>query len=643
VNKHIIPIMVILLLLSSGFVGVSAIPSTGNVSIEKPSTVFFDGDTLYVGGSGPGNYTKIQDAIDNASDGGTVFVYNNSSPYYENVVVDKSINLIGENRETTVIDGSGINDVVYISADEVIISKFTIQNSGDLGWQNDHDAGIDIHSQYGVISNNNILNNHHGIVSRDSCNNTYSNNTLSQNEAYGLVLWDDGNNNIVGNHFLENQDGILISYAGYNKVLNNVFVSNGRFGIAVTRSQNTVSGNTFFNDGLYIEASTNNISNNIVNGKPLIYLEKETNKSVEEPAGQIILVRCHNIIIRDQQINNTYNGIQLLYSNNCQISNSTLLNNKNAGISLKNSNNNTISNTSLISNGWLGSSVFFSENNTFFGNTISKNKVYGLWLIGLSDGTMISNNIVEKNGGGICLSKFNEFCPNNNVISGNNIIHNDYGIMLSSSNNAIYHNTLVNNIQNAYDFCSNIWDDDYPSGGNYWSDYTGGDYYHGPDQNLTGPDGIGDTPYPIPDGNNEDMYPLMEPWGGNQPPDPPSITGPTSGKPRHKYNYTFFTIDPDGDDVYYFIDWGDLTDSGWIGPFASGEEVIVSHKWLIQGSYTIRAKVKDIYDVESDWATLEVAMPKNQQYSNMWFLWFLERFPNAFPILKKVFSYIWMI
>jgi hypothetical protein len=61
------------------------------------------GKTLYVGGSGPGNYTKIQDAIDDASDGDTVFVYDDSSPYYKNMVIDKKINLTGEHRETTVI------------------------------------------------------------------------------------------------------------------------------------------------------------------------------------------------------------------------------------------------------------------------------------------------------------------------------------------------------------------------------------------------------------------------------------------------------------------------------------------------------------------------------------------------------------
>ncbi|MCD6481001.1 MAG: hypothetical protein J7L31_01850, partial [Thermoplasmata archaeon] len=77
---------------------------TNNFHIEKRDILTNDGgNILYVGGSGPENYSKIQNAIDNASDGDTVFVYDDSSPYYENIVINKSINLVGENKDTTVI------------------------------------------------------------------------------------------------------------------------------------------------------------------------------------------------------------------------------------------------------------------------------------------------------------------------------------------------------------------------------------------------------------------------------------------------------------------------------------------------------------------------------------------------------------
>ncbi len=98
--KHVIPILIVLLLVSSGFVGMSIIPSTGTNVGEKTYTVSFEGNTLYVGGSGPGNYSSIQAAINDAENDDTVFVFDDSSPYYEHVKVDKTINLIGEKYET---------------------------------------------------------------------------------------------------------------------------------------------------------------------------------------------------------------------------------------------------------------------------------------------------------------------------------------------------------------------------------------------------------------------------------------------------------------------------------------------------------------------------------------------------------------
>ena len=79
-----------------------SIPSTG-INIDTTSTASFNGNILYVGGSGPGNYSMIQEAINNASGGDTVFVFDDSSPYNEQVVVNSSIDLIGENRNTTII------------------------------------------------------------------------------------------------------------------------------------------------------------------------------------------------------------------------------------------------------------------------------------------------------------------------------------------------------------------------------------------------------------------------------------------------------------------------------------------------------------------------------------------------------------
>ncbi|UCF12910.1 MAG: PKD domain-containing protein [Thermoplasmatales archaeon] len=92
------------------------------------------------------------------------------------------------------------------------------------------------------------------------------------------------------------------------------------------------------------------------------------------------------------------------------------------------------------------------------------------------------------------------------------------------------------------------------------------------------------------------------PTHGNQPPDAPMITGPTEGKAGVEYEYTFNATDPDGEDVYYYIDWGDDNYSGWFGPYFSGENVSVNHTWDEMGTYDINAKAKDIYDDEGNWS-----------------------------------------
>lgn len=101
-------------------------------------------------------------------------------------------------------------------------------------------------------------------------------------------------------------------------------------------------------------------------------------------------------------------------------------------------------------------------------------------------------------------------------------------------------------------------------------------------------------------------------YGLNYPPYIPAIKGTLEGKPRTAYQYTFTTIDPEGYNVSYFIDWGDGTTREWIGQYPSGEEITVDHTWNKKETYTLMAKARDMYGYESDWAILEVSMPKNK-------------------------------
>jgi len=141
------------------FIFKSITPSVAVDTIKKPNMPTSNGKTLYVGGTGEGNYTMIQSAVDDASDGDTVFVYDEGSPYNENVEVDKSINLIGENRETTIITTS-YSYLVIVSADWVNISGFTILSNKVYGFR----VGIDLRANYTIIKGNTILNFSIGIA-----------------------------------------------------------------------------------------------------------------------------------------------------------------------------------------------------------------------------------------------------------------------------------------------------------------------------------------------------------------------------------------------------------------------------------------------------------------------------------------------
>lgn len=125
----------------------------------------------------------------------------------------------------------------------------------------------------------------------------------------------------------------------------------------------------------------------------------------------------------------------------------------------------------------------------------------------------------------------------------------------------------------------------------------------------------------------------------NHPPKMPWLLGRRNGENGTVYRYTFWATDPDGDDLYYYLNWGDTYWDGgavgWIGPYKSGEKVTLEKNWTEKGNYTIRVKASDRYDAKSSWATLKVTMPVTSDLPVRWFLeQLLERFPHAFPILR---------
>ena len=233
-----------------------------------------------------------------------------------------------------------------------------------------------------------------------------------------------------------------------------------------------------------------------------------------------------------------YTNIVLITAQEVRIEAFTIRNhNVNGGSSIKVQSNNAIINNNIITNTHVtditqGIGVWSesTENITIVGNMISKN------YYGIKPGfnSTIRGNVISNNSRGMMIVS-----SGHNIIYENVISENMWGIDVRWENeNLIYHNNFVDNYYQVYAYDStNTWDYGYPSGGNYWSDYTGVDLFKGPFQNETGSDGIGDIIYVINE-NNRDRYPLMNTWTPSADKTPPVTTISLSGVPGHNDWFT---------------------------------------------------------------------------------------------------------
>ena len=266
---------------------------------------------IYVDNDGSADYTTIQDAVNNALVGDTIFVF--SGIYHENVIIDKSINLTGEDKSSTIIDASHNGSVITVKSNSVIVNNFTLQYSGDDFWN----SGVEIRGSYCTVDNNIIKYNRQGIkifnnnayisnniVTENWLSHPYSgagidcggdnavifNNIIYRNLGSGFEIW-HSDNLIFKHNLVKENTGSGVRYTNCEGAIftENIFIDNNGHGIQFTCAWNeceSINRNAFIsNDKVGLKFDENgcpDISENnfIENGENAVfsYLNLEEQK-----------------------------------------------------------------------------------------------------------------------------------------------------------------------------------------------------------------------------------------------------------------------------------------------------------------------------------------------------------------------------
>ena len=368
-----------------------------------------------------------------------------------------------KNNNSVNLNGIPVGQLILANCDNATLRNLKINKT---------DAGIEAINCWNItikdcdLSRNNI----NGICLRSSSNATIENCDIMENKDYGIYFYSSSNNKLLSSNISYNErDGIRILFASNNNLTGNDFYQNGWDGISI----DSCGSNTI---------TYNNISCNYMNGIDL-----------DECTEHVIL----NNSIQKNGIFMT--GDDLSYFNSHIIPTNNLVNGKPVYY---------YKNTDYIVMDAIpvGQIILANCSDFSFMNLEIINTSPAMEIVYSTAIDIIGNNLSNSYRG----IYFKEVT--NSEIINNNVSWNMYGISLySSSNNCIYHNNIINNSMQAYDDSgSNLWNDTYPKGGNYWSDYNGTDYFKGPNQDIPGQDYIGDSPYVI-DGDSQDNYPLLKP------------------------------------------------------------------------------------------------------------------------------------
>lgn len=461
--------------------------------------------------------------------------------YADNLVNGKPLRYY-RNQANLDIDNALIGQLILANCTKIRISNTQI---------NETRIGIEMaFVSDAVVESSDVSYNTVGVDLRYSFNVTINGSYASHNDGVGLFCAFSDNIIIQNNSISKNAYGVVLAYSTNVSLIANTLSADGVY---------------MWGDDISQFNSHQITTDNSVNGRPLFYIKDSTGSAIEGIAvGQLIMVNCTDFEISNLEINDADWGILLAFTNNISISYCTIRDNI-VGVSLYSSKMIRLENSKVLLNTEAGIGSDHSDNTTIARNLFSGNEM-GVYLYDSLDFSVSDNNIRD----------------------------NERGVFLGwgCARIQIFHNSFINNSIHAWDASGtvNAWDDGYPGGGNYWDNYTGEDLNNGPNQEIPGSDGIGDTPFIIEGWYNADRYPLVHMM--NLSPVAQFSVTPSAGDTGTTFIFNASSSsDSEGQSEFIEVRWDFDGDGTWEINWTTEKTAL--WQYSEPGIYNIRLEVRD--------------------------------------------------